>query len=181
MVVDHDCGLKNRCSPSRFREIAIDNLSLDGGSIRSGARERAAVLRPQRRGGGESRGGAAARAWQSGQVAATSTAKASLVDPTFEPSDQGDAVQRRCRTAKNAFFWRLARACAANCRQLHRSSPWKAARVTARSLRRSPPRPTRIGSRGSLHPSSAPAFRALWCCRRSRSSCVDGAGCVEER
>ena len=32
LVVDHDSGLKNRCSPSRFREIAIDNLSLDGGS-----------------------------------------------------------------------------------------------------------------------------------------------------
>ena len=34
LVVDHDSGLKNRCSPSRFREIAIDNLSLPGGSTR---------------------------------------------------------------------------------------------------------------------------------------------------
>ena len=32
LVVDHDSDLKNRCSPSRFREIAIDNLSLHGGS-----------------------------------------------------------------------------------------------------------------------------------------------------
>ena len=32
LVVDHDSGLKNRCSRSHFREIAIANLSLDGGS-----------------------------------------------------------------------------------------------------------------------------------------------------
>ena len=27
LVVDYDSDLKNRCSPSHFREIAIDNLS----------------------------------------------------------------------------------------------------------------------------------------------------------
>ena len=32
MVVDHDSGFKNRCSPSRFRKIAIANLSLTGGT-----------------------------------------------------------------------------------------------------------------------------------------------------
>ena len=32
MLIEHDSGLKNRCSPGRFREIAIDNLSLPGGS-----------------------------------------------------------------------------------------------------------------------------------------------------
>ena len=31
LVIEHEnSGLKNRCSPSRFREIAIGNLSLDG-------------------------------------------------------------------------------------------------------------------------------------------------------
>jgi hypothetical protein len=37
LVVYHDYGLKNRCSPSRFREIASGNLSLDGGSTLSDA------------------------------------------------------------------------------------------------------------------------------------------------
>jgi hypothetical protein len=32
LVVDHDSGFKNRCSPSRFRKIAIANLSLTGGT-----------------------------------------------------------------------------------------------------------------------------------------------------
>ena len=32
LVKEHDYGLKNRCSPSRFREIAIGNLQLPGGS-----------------------------------------------------------------------------------------------------------------------------------------------------
>ena len=32
LVVDHNSGLKNRCSPSRFREIASGNLQLPGGS-----------------------------------------------------------------------------------------------------------------------------------------------------
>ena len=32
LVVDHDYELKNRCFRGRFRENAIDNLSLDGGS-----------------------------------------------------------------------------------------------------------------------------------------------------
>ena len=32
LVMEHDSRLKNRCSPSRFREIAIDNLSLPGGN-----------------------------------------------------------------------------------------------------------------------------------------------------
>ena len=33
LVTEHDSGLKNRCSPSRFREIAIANLSLPGGTV----------------------------------------------------------------------------------------------------------------------------------------------------
>ena len=32
LVIEHDSGLKNRCSPSRFREIASGNLQLTGGS-----------------------------------------------------------------------------------------------------------------------------------------------------
>ena len=32
LVVDHDSDLKNRCSPGRFRETAVANLSLTGGS-----------------------------------------------------------------------------------------------------------------------------------------------------
>ena len=34
LVVDPDSDVKNRCSPSRFREIAIANLSLHGGVLR---------------------------------------------------------------------------------------------------------------------------------------------------
>ena len=40
-VIEHDSGLRNRCSPSRFREIAIDNLSLPGRSTSSFIAEQA--------------------------------------------------------------------------------------------------------------------------------------------